>query len=619
MDRLETGTRRRWRRLVGRVVWMPVVGMMAVAAMVPLPVHAGAVDVSKAESLAPMCVGDAGARAPSTSSFVLTAHDGYIITPDLNSVYMWSYSSGSDAFQYPGPAICVTQGDTVTVTLQNALPVPTSINFIGVNGVNFSGRDADGTCAGAPCPPATPPTGTPLSGPATPTTADLAAGNLGPSVAPSGTGTYSFVATDPGTYLYESGTSPELQDQMGLIGTLIVRPNTNLPGACPAGMKAGPSAGTCENNDGTNVLGEVYPANATGKVSTLFEPDREFMHMLTEVDPDLHACFEEATRHRTVSQSTSDGTFTALCNASQAPFTYDMTQYKARYWFINGRAFPDTIAPDNSAHLPGQPYSSLVHVTPRSPTDVAPAVIRYLNAGPTAYPFHPHSQHEMIIGEDGRPRVKAVTTALANAANAGDTTITVVSGGPVPQVGQIITLTGQTTTVASVAGQTVTLKDPLGASQAASSPVSWIDDLTNDHFGLTVPPGHTFDTMFSWVDAVGWDPATRPIAFGGTAQGFADMYAEAPGVIVPQQQDRINGELWSGTPYLGYRTAPKTGSLNSGDSGSGPAGADVQFNECGEYYDIAHSHALYQITNFGAGVGGMLTFIRIDPIKGCPQ
>jgi hypothetical protein len=353
-------------------------------------------------------------------------------------------------------------------------------------------------------------------------------------------------------------------------------------------------------------------------VSTLYNPDREFLHMLTEVDPDLHACFEEARLGRTVTQTSTDGTFSSLCNANQAPFTYDMTQYKARYWFINGRAFPDTIAPNNSAHLPAQPYSALVHVTPRSASDVDPAVVRYLNAGPIAYPFHPHSEHEMYVGEDGRPRVKAVTTTTSQSASVGDKTITVVAG-VVPQVGQTVDLPGQTTTAASVSGQVVTLTDALTAALPSGTQVSWIDDLTNDHFGLTIPPGHTIDTMFSWTDAVGWDPAARPISFGGTAQGFADVYAEAPDVIVPQQEDRINGELWSGTPYLGYRTAPKTGGLNSGDSGSGPAGADVQFNECGEYYDIAHSHALYQITNFGQGVGGMLTFIRIDPIGGCPQ
>jgi FtsP/CotA-like multicopper oxidase with cupredoxin domain len=610
MDRLDGAERSTLRRLARRVGWMPALGMVAMAALVPLPGRVGASappDVSRAESLAPLCIGDAGQAPPSTSSFALTAQDGYILTPDLNSIYMWSYSSGSNAFQYPGPAICVTQGDTVTVSLRDNLPVPTSINFIGINNVTFSGLDDDGSAGG-----------TPISGPATPTANDLADGNLGPSIFPNSVGTYSFVASQPGTYLYESGTSPELQDQMGLVGTLIVRPNTNAPGACPAGWQgsaqAGVPAGECKSPTG-DVEGEVYAASATGKVSTLFNPDREFMHMLTEVDPDLHACFEEARLGRTNSQSASDGTFTSLCNAKQAPYTYDMTLYKARYWFINGRSFPDTIAPNNSAHLPSQPYSALVHVTPRSANDTTPAVVRYLNAGPIAYPFHPHSQHEMYIGEDGRPRVKAVSTT---GSSAGGMSLTVVNPGPVPQVGQTVTVGTQTTTVTSVSGQTVDVKDALAVDPPGTT-VSWIDDLTNDHFGLTIPPGHTVDTMFSWVDAVGWDPATRPISFGGTTQGFADIYAEAPEVIVPQQQDRINGELWSGTPYLGYRTAPKTGGLNSGDSGSGPSGADVQFNECGEYYDIAHSHALYEITNFGQGVGGMLTFIRIDPVGGCPQ
>jgi hypothetical protein len=200
------------------------------------------------------------------------------------------------------------------------------------------------------------------------------------------------------------------------------------------------------------------------------------------------------------------------------------------------------VSPDNSEHLPAQPFSALVHVTPRTINDLAPAVVRYLNAGPVAYPFHPHAQHEMVIGTDGQPRI----------------------------------------------------------SKDASGNVS---DLTDDHFGITVPPGQTLETFFSWVDAVGWDPSTRPIAFGGTAPDLGGVFSDAPGVIVPHEQNKVNGEFWSGTPYLGKRHAFKPG--------------EVQFNECGEYYDVAHSHALYQVTNFGAGVGGMLTMIRIDPIGGC--
>jgi FtsP/CotA-like multicopper oxidase with cupredoxin domain len=503
-------------RLLRRMALLPFVGLVALVSTVPLPHAASAADPNP-DGLAPVCKTSGG---NGDAHYVLTAHDGYILTPDGNSLYMWSYSNGSDAFQYPGPALCVTQGDTVTVTLQNSLPVPTSINVVGIDGVTFSGRDADGTA-----------TGTPIVGPNTPTVADSAAGNLTPSVAANGTGTYSFVAAHAGTYLYESGTSPELQDQMGLVGAIIVRPKGH-----PDYIYDPAETGWDPVNN--------KPLHTKG-VSSQFNPDREFLHVLSEVDPDLHACFEAARFGRSVKAAPpGDGNFASRCDATKAPFTYDMNQYKARYWFINGRSFPDTVAPNNSEHLPGQPFSALVHVTPRSATDLAPAVVRYLNAGPVAYPFHPHAQHEQVVGMDGRPRIS---------------------------------------------------KNPDGS----------VNDLTDDHFGITVAPGQTIETFFSWVDAVGWDPTARPIAFGGTAQSFGSAYQQAPGVIVPHEADKVNGEFWSGTPYLGYQHAGKPG--------------EQQFNECGEYYDVAHSHALYQVTNFGAAVGGMLTMIRIDPIGGCPK
>jgi hypothetical protein len=75
---------------------------------------------------------------------------------------------------------------------------------------------------------------------------------------------------------------------------------------------------------------------------------------------------------------------------------------------------PETIAPNNSAHLRGQPYTSLVHVTPRSAVDTAPGMICYLNARPIAYAFHPHRQHEMEVGEgELRSGAAQVTQAAA--------------------------------------------------------------------------------------------------------------------------------------------------------------------------------------------------------------
>src|SRR3990170_4032248 len=52
------------------------------------------------------------------------------------------------------------------------------------------------------------------------------------NVAPPGESvTYRFTASEPGTYIYESGTEPDKQMQMGLVGALIVRPKvSDVPG-----------------------------------------------------------------------------------------------------------------------------------------------------------------------------------------------------------------------------------------------------------------------------------------------------------------------------------------------------------------------------------------------------
>ena len=53
-----------------------------------------------------------------------------------------------------------------------------------------------------------------------------------------------------------------------------------------------------------------------------------------------------------------------------------------------------------------------------------------------------------------------------------------------------------------------------------------------------------------------------------------------------------------------------------GTQGEYPGGI-TNNNECGEYYHVAHSHALEQATNYGASFGGMMTVFRIDPPAGC--
>jgi FtsP/CotA-like multicopper oxidase with cupredoxin domain len=383
-----------------------------------------------------------------TATFTLTATDGYISTPDGNAIYMWGYAGSSGSFQLPGPTLCVTAGDTVTIVLRNQLPERVSIMFPGQIGVLADGRpvqpewDTDGTL--------------------TSLTTTAAARN--------GTVTYSFVASDPGTFLYESGSDQAKQVQMGLYGALIVR---------PAG----------------------HADWAYDDASTHFNSSHEYLHLLSEIDPAMHLAVERGK-------------------------TFDLTKYRARYFLINGRSMPDTIAPNNAPWLPAQPYGAMVHVRPNSASNPLPSLIRYVSVGTAAYPFHPHGNSQRVIAQDGM---------LLRATDG--------------------------------------------------------KDMSYDKFLMDVTPGSTVDTLLTWTEVEGWDPQTNPIP-----------------VEVPPLNDQLIGpgtDTWfSESPYLGH-----TGDLPPGFT---------NFNECGEYYHVAHSHALQQATNYGVSFGGMMTLIRIDPPDGCP-
>jgi FtsP/CotA-like multicopper oxidase with cupredoxin domain len=400
----------------------------------------------------------------------LDASAGYVTTPDGNSIYMWSYGDTSHGFQLPGPTLCVTQGDKVTVVLHNRLPEPTSIVFSGQQAVKANGQLAQ------------PQFGTP-GDPATPVT------SLVQPAAPNGTVTYEFTAGDPGTYLYSSGSDVTKQRQMGLYGGLIVRPT------------AGANLDT---------------AVATSK----FNPANEYLFLLSEIDPDLHLAVER-----------------------KQPYNYAAA--KARYFLMNGRSMPDTLAPNNAAWLPSQPYGATVHIRPYDVNvNPDPALIRYLNAGSQDYPFHPHGSSETVVSRDGAPTLNA-------------------------------------------AGQ----------------------DASYQKYLLDVAPGQSIDAQLLFANE--YDPNGKTKSQGGSCSDGAiatvGVCQPLPSDIkLPQLQDQIVGpgtETWfSENPYLG---APS-------GQGAIPTGV-IQNNECGEFYQVAHSHALYQATNYGASFGGMMTLYRIDP------
>jgi FtsP/CotA-like multicopper oxidase with cupredoxin domain len=258
-------------------------------------------------------------------TFVLTASAGSILLPDGNTMYMWGYAPAGRGFQHPGPVLCVSEGDTVTVVLRNDLPEDVSIVFPGQEGV---------TANGAPSSPVLDGGGTLRS------LAPVAAAN-------GGSVSYSFVASSPGTFLYESGTEPQKQVRLGLFGTLVVRP---LAGADHLNQRA----------------------------DSQFMPEEEFLVLLSEIDPYLNWSVE-------------------------AGMSFDLTGYHPRYWLINGRGFPDSIADNDAPYLPDQPYGALARIHPHVGDHPGPGAIRYLNVGTEPYPFHPHGNNGLVVARDGRP------------------------------------------------------------------------------------------------------------------------------------------------------------------------------------------------------------------------
>jgi hypothetical protein len=185
-----------------------------------------------------------------TVTFDLYARTGTDTLYGSTSASIWGYSlSSSGAASLPGPVLDVSQGACVGVTLHNVdIPQATALVFQGQSLV----PDTTGASAG-------------------------------------GTRSYSFVANNPGTFLYEAGLTDNAPRQvaMGLYGALIVR---------PAGFTSSSA-----------------PNQAYGP-STQYQ--KEMLLVLSEFDTSLAA----------------------------NPTGFDMRNFKARYSLINGKAYPDTVA-----------------------------------------------------------------------------------------------------------------------------------------------------------------------------------------------------------------------------------------------------------------------------------
>jgi FtsP/CotA-like multicopper oxidase with cupredoxin domain len=232
-------------------------------------------------------VGSASSASP--VSIYLCATAGTLTLPGPVRVPVWGFgvpmtpgNCATAAAATPGPVLRATAGDSVTVSVTNALPAGHTLVF-EIPGVEIN-----------------------------PGRTDTAAGT---------TMSFSFTVKRPGTYLYLSGGDAGRQQAMGLYGALIVRP--------PA------------------------PNQAYNAESTAY--DVEALLVLSAIDPAFNA----------------------------APATFDMRRYRATYWLINGKAYPETAPITASA---GQRV-----------------LLRYLNAGYDNTTMTLLGAHQRVVARDAWP------------------------------------------------------------------------------------------------------------------------------------------------------------------------------------------------------------------------
>jgi FtsP/CotA-like multicopper oxidase with cupredoxin domain len=387
-----------------------------------------------------------------------------------------------------------------------------------------------------------------------------------------GTVTYTFTATKPGTYLYQSGSRPELSVEMGLVGALIVRP-----------------AGYAEGDHATHPFRTAYgtpPGATAGYQPTHY--DREYLFLLTEMDRSAHEAID--TRQQAFAAGTGASFDDPALDAVPGA-TVDPSAFKATLWFMNGRNAPDTMLQRSVQWMPSQPYNALArsHAGER-------VLMRIIGAGRDLHPFHHHGNNAWLVARDGRllestPGTLAPYPDYDCLPEFDPDYATRVTGGNCPNV---------------------------GAAAKASAGTAKLPDQAISNFTIQVVPGSTYDAIFTWTGrGLNWDIyGSQPghTAGNGTCDestrlpgedpvSHCHLFSDAMGarsfpVTLPEQQSLTFGGFWSGGPYLGTAQPipPLQGGLNPG------AG----------YTFMWHSHTERELTNDDVFPGGMMTMFILE-------
>lgn len=296
----------------------------------------------------------------------LTAQRMSTTLVDGTSAPMWGFcttgGTGCAAGAWaPGPTIVAAAGDTLNVTLNNALPVPTSMVILGQLGGGLGSPVKSPSPAHPGQAYTTFPANAPAPAPFVPPAQADRVRSFGQEVPAGATATLTWANLKPGTYLYETGTWPGLQVPMGLYGVLVV---TTAPVPAPAG--------------GTFTPGTAYPGVSY---------DDEAALLFSELDPAQNAAVDAAALDGAdVGKKFNDPTCSPNARCYPAAVNYTPT-----YFMINGRPF-DRTAPQDSAWTVGDAAYSSGNV-----------LVRLLNAGSRTHVPSIVGLQLALVAEDGNP------------------------------------------------------------------------------------------------------------------------------------------------------------------------------------------------------------------------
>ncbi|MFN8486060.1 MAG: multicopper oxidase domain-containing protein [Caldilineaceae bacterium] len=219
---------------------------------------------------------------------------------------------------------------------------------------------------------------------------------------------YYYHPTDPGTYMYHCHNEDVEHVQMGMAGLLFVRPAQNK-----TGNGAGAPIARYNGGSATAPLGYVYNDGVALNDPRSTAYAREFNFILTDMWAQSH--YDDA--HIQVS---------------------DWSDFHADFYLMNGRSYPDTLAPNGGGtdlttgdliapagrpDLQSQPISSLVQCNAGEKV-----LLRFANLGYTQPSMKLTGIQMRVVGKDATPLRGLGSTGVRNGADTSYVTDTIHLG-----------------------------------------------------------------------------------------------------------------------------------------------------------------------------------------------